>query len=1071
MFLQVSTNGAKDGLGGISISLFQAQEQEPILKTTTSTDGSFSLHPVQPGSYRVMATHPRWFLSKDSLQLTVKNDAITLQDSFKLAGYQVSGRVISDGEEMGDVSFVLLSSKKNPNISAIGCETKNLANFPIPKKDLFPICFTKSQSSGQFMFPAVPSGDYHIFSYYEGPGATKFDVQPSLFKFSVGKDSLHINTVFQVTGFSVEGKVLSKEAGAAIKNCIIQLNGKDAATTKDNGVFILESVNIGTYQLQVTDPSENYFFEPKEVKISPNSPFLPSIHPDKFRVCGKVTSSPDGERAQRFVIISAQSEILEELDVRSNTQKYCGFLSPGSYEVSVKLGEVERASGVQYSPLTQKISVTDSPISNIDFSQLKAVLQGSIKCLENKCPLIRILLTSNSVPSLQRTTIAEDGHYKFDDLIFGEYTVSVELNQFDWCWESPILALSVTSEIATAPTFVHTGMKITVIASHDIQGSYRKLGGKVPAKASVLSVKAGTSSFCLASSGDYEFAFSGCHGYESNIIEWKSGSGPLTIKAINHANKIQIISSDKTEDLYMNVNYIAENKIIKTTRPGPLKADTSVITGKFVYTLEVFLAPNEEIELVPESKLLIVTPFSLHVFGKDHCYPPIEPFHAEKGVILTGFITPPLSGVSVVFKDDDSNVINKLVTEADGRYQFGPIKAGLSYKITAEKEGYVISGPDNAGVFKARKLAEVAVTAIDKRTTAPLQGVLISLSGHENYRSNGQTDATGNISFLSLSPSEYYLRPIMKEYRFLPSSRMVSVSEGATAEIVFSGERVAFSVFGRLVALNGEPEEGISVQATGIGSPACTQLVEESLSEANGLFCIRGLQPQCEYSIGIANKSNENQHVSKTVPEKFLVKVKDNDVKGIQLTVLSPVTQTNIVAQISVNNPEHLRTLQARLYRDDRADKPTASVKLSNWKWSTYALNSGLITLPSVSMDGARYLFQLESSLSQNSHSYTLPSVSFIANDSFQLIKAVFNPEPRLSESEFNNKSFIVVLILASLAIAYYKQDVLMNCIIPLTAIRWTSREYKRVVNDENNSDVVIVEPVSIKRKLKPKKL
>ena len=62
-----------------------------------------------------------------------------------------------------------------------------------------------------------------------------------------------------------------------------------------------------------------------------------------------------------------------------------------------------------------------------------------------------------------------DGHYKFDDLIFGEYTVSVELNQFDWCWESPILALSVTSEIATAPTFVHTGMKITVIASHDIQ--------------------------------------------------------------------------------------------------------------------------------------------------------------------------------------------------------------------------------------------------------------------------------------------------------------------------------------------------------------------------------------------------------------------------------------------------------------------------------------------------------------------------------------------------------------------------------------------------------------------------
>lgn len=65
------------------------------------------------------------------------------------------------------------------------------------------------------------------------------------------------------------------------------------------------------------------------------------------------------------------------------------------------------------------------------------------------------------------------------------------------------------------------------------------------------------------------------------------------------------------------------------------------------------------------------------------------------------------------------------------------------------------------------------------------QGVLLSLSGGENYRRNSQTGPDGTMAFLSLSPSEYYLRPMMKEYRFGPPSKMIAVEEGATVKVSF----------------------------------------------------------------------------------------------------------------------------------------------------------------------------------------------------------------------------------------------------------------------------------------------
>lgn len=81
----------------------------------------------------------------------------------------------------------------------------------------------------------------------------------------------------------------------------------------------------------------------------------------------------------------------------------------------------------------------------------------------------------------------------------------------------------------------------------------------------------------------------------------------------------------------------------------------------------------------------------------------------------------------------------------------------------------------------------------------------------------------------------------MKEYRFDPPSKMIKVVEGATVKINLYGKKVAFSAYGSVTSLNGEPEAGLLVEVQGQGD--CDNLQEEATTEENGSFRIRGLQP------------------------------------------------------------------------------------------------------------------------------------------------------------------------------------------------------------------------------------
>lgn len=91
-----------------------------------------------------------------------------------------------------------------------------------------------------------------------------------------------------------------------------------------------------------------------------------------------------------------------------------------------------------------------------------------------------------------------------------------------------------------------------------------------------------------------------------------------------------------------------------------------------------------------------------------------------------------------------------------------------------------------------------------------VSGAVISVSGGTKYRSNTHTGASGEATFLSLSPGEYFVKPQLKEFEFTPKHKLMDIKEGETSTIKFQAKRVAFSAYGKIRSINGEPGERLT---------------------------------------------------------------------------------------------------------------------------------------------------------------------------------------------------------------------------------------------------------------------
>ena len=73
-----------------------------------------------------------------------------------------------------------------------------------------------------------------------------------------------------------------------------------------------------------------------------------------------------------------------------------------------------------------------------------------------------------------------------------------------------------------------------------------------------------------------------------------------------------------------------------------------------------------------------------------------------------------------------------------------------------------------------------------------------------------------------------------------------------------------------MTSLAGIPEEKIGIEAVGLHK--CSEYHESTVSDANGDFRIRGLQPGCSYNIRLM-RTEANEGVERLAPDNHVIQV------------------------------------------------------------------------------------------------------------------------------------------------------------------------------------------------------
>jgi hypothetical protein len=202
---------------------------------------------------------------------------------------------------------------------------------------------------------------------------------------------------------------------------------------------------------------------------------------------------------------------------------------------------------------------------------------------------------------------------------------------------------------------------------------------------------------------------------------------------------------------------------------------------------------------------------------------------------------------------------------------------------------------------------------------------------------------------------------------------------------------VAYSAFGKVVSLAGEPEPGVVVEAVGV-SQECSQYAEEASAEPNGNFRVRGLLPSCDYLLKVKSSASGDK-VEWTPAEGIPVSVKSKqDVRGLRLVVFRPGTRTTVSVHVDTPSEEALASLRAVVFREDRPDVEVTSKKLLPLSKGT---SSTLFALP-VGLERGdpvrKYVLRLESSLPKSAWDYRYITYISIINSRCPLKIVFFFP-------------------------------------------------------------------------------
>uniref|UniRef100_A0A8D3A306 Nodal modulator 1-like n=1 Tax=Scophthalmus maximus TaxID=52904 RepID=A0A8D3A306_SCOMX len=1046
----VLSKGHLLGPAGVEVTLSREGTEEKLQVSHTFL---FTFLKVLPGQYDITASHPSWTLEQSSTSVHVSNANSPAADQLLVGGYDVSGEVRSDGEPMKEVTFLLYSATvRGEDVG--GCNTTPVEGADSGDSSLVYLCSALSREDGTFMFPSLASGEYTVVPFYRGERIT-FDVAPSRMNFKVEHNSLKLEPIFRVMGFSVTGRVLNSVEGEGVSDAAVSLNNHikgDHTTRRNDGSFRLENMTAGTYTIRVS--KELMLFEPITVKIAPNTPQLPDIITAGFSVCGQISISrlPEGMKQQgryKVTLTHQGQDKTSSRTIESDPQgAFCFQAKPGDYSVHVSLPEAEVKAGLALQPQALEVSLVDRPLTDLLFTQFMASVSGKVFCLAS-CDDLSVILQPVSRQG-ERRAVALSGSndilsYSFDNVLPGKYKVSI--SHEEWCWKHKSMEVEVLDSDVLGVEFRQIGYILRCSLSHAITLEFFQDGSK-PENVGMYNLSKGVNRFCLSKPGVYKVTPRSCHQFEQDFYTYDtSAPSILTLTAVRH-HMTGLITTDKILDVTVTIKSSIESEPALVLGPlrsleeqrqeqqlqeiqlrrqererraaeedggarddsPPIQEKADELTGPFHYEFSYWARAGEKITVTPSSKELLFYPPEVEAtITGESCPGRLVDIAGRAGLFLEGKVSPELQGVEIAITERGATApLITVATNENGAYNVGPLHSDRQYDISASKEGFVLSPVEGTqGDFKAFALAGVTFK-IRSEDGLPLSAVLLSLSGGQ-FRSNLLTQDTGLLTFNNLSPGQYYFKPMMKEFRFEPASQMITVEEGQNLSIDITGIKTAYSCYGAVQSLSGDAERDVAVEAVGQGE--CSLYSEDTVTDEEGRFRLRGLLPGCKYLIQL--RAEGNDHIERALPQHRAIEVGSTDIGGVNIIAFRQINQFDLSGNV-ITSPEHLPTLSVKLYKSDNLDNPINSVALGQ---------SLFFHFPPLDRDGETYILMLYSTLSRSQYDFTLPQISFTSTGYHKHITLTFNPTRKVPDQDIAQGSYIALPLTLLLLLAAYNHE------------------------------------------------
>lgn len=539
-----------------------------------------------------------------------------------------------------------------------------------------------------------------------------------------------------------------------------------------------------------------------------------------------------------------------------------------------------------------------------------------------------------------------------------------------------------------------------------------------------LQLTSGANVLCVPVAGSYDLKVSGCHTFdESSKLLTTKNSSPVYINAVMHRNGIRILS--EIEQVFA-IEAVFDDGSKQQLKPVK---QSEKVDGYVAYNINMDLKSGEHVKLSPHSEQMLFKPDTTDLFGANDCVDVAFNFIATKGLVISGRTEPKIADVLVSLAFPKNPELSPMVTKtnAAGVFRFPTIDPTIDYELKAEKESYIFSEYDSGrNIFNGHKLCEIIVQVKDEEAKE-LAGVVISLSGGENYRKNLATDANGEIKFHSLMPGKFYLRAMMKEYDFKPNSQTVEIKDGETLNIELKGKRVAYSVLGKVTTLSGDAYGNALVEAVAT-SEECSNHQEEAMTEFNGQYRIRGLQTGCDYKIRL----QKNANVDRSIPVDRSVKVQTTDTENVNFIAINPLLLCDVTIKVISKSNDHYKTLKVQMFKKEAPDTPVYTQRIENFLMPKVKSHDNvLFHLPRINANDFQKTFFIEftTTLSEKNYNFKLPSIQFVANTTSLYFEVVFDPILKQPETELNKNSLVALLLIFLVGFVFLKHELVFETV------------------------------------------